>query len=176
MGKIIKFEGNTQTVSQRPGTRPGQSSQTMGKIIKFERTYKALSIRQPYADWICNPQRFIDAHIPIKCIENRDWESRNKGIMLIHAGVKFEAGALEHWARVFPGLEKIVPSSREGYPLGAIVGIADMVGCVEDSEDEWFVGDYGFVLRNARLLTQPIPYKGRLGFFPVPGSLITPYL
>ena len=47
---------------------------------------------------------------------------------------------------------------------GGIVGEAEIVDCVTQSPSPWFVGEYGFVLRNAK----PLPFepcKGALGFF-----------
>ncbi len=40
----------------------------------------------------------------------------------------------------------------------------DIVDCVNQSDSEWFFGDYGFVLNNARPLPF-IPCKGALSFF-----------
>lgn len=48
--------------------------------------------------------------------------------------------------------------------LGGIVGMAEIVGCVDVMESEWFTGPWGWVLRNARRLPF-YPCRGRLGFF-----------
>lgn len=87
--------------------------------------------------------------------------------MLIHAGTR-EADIFEDeeafWkkalGRDFP--DELV----ERMPLGGIVGVADIVDCVEAHPSPWFFGPYGFVLANAR----PLPFtpcKGALGFFKV---------
>ena len=47
---------------------------------------------------------------------------------------------------------------------GGIVGETEIVDCVTRSTSPWFVGEYGFVLRN----TKPLPFrvcKGALGLF-----------
>lgn len=47
---------------------------------------------------------------------------------------------------------------------GGIVGECEIADCVTTSESPWFVGKYGFLLRDAK----PIefrPCKGALGFF-----------
>lgn len=49
---------------------------------------------------------------------------------------------------------------------GGIVGRAEIVDCVESSDSPWFVGPFGFVLRNIEPLPFR-PYKGALGFFEV---------
>jgi hypothetical protein len=44
----------------------------------------------------------------------------------------------------------------------------EIVDCVSESSSPWFFGKYGFVLSNPRVLRNPIPCKGALGFFDVP--------
>ena len=118
-----------------------------------------LSIRQPWA-WA-----IIHAG---KDIENRDWPTRYRGRILIHAGVSWYSGkrdALEdtaHWARDCG----IAAPSLEQLERGGIVGEAEIVDCVTEWTSSWFFGPFGFVLRNAK----PLPFrplKGRLGFFNV---------
>ena len=132
---------------------------------------KCLSIRQPYATWLANPQQFLAAGIPVKRIENRDWATRYRGPLLIHASKSFEADAFPAWKRRLPGLALCASVNRRDYPAGAIIGIADLVGCVDESDDPWFCGTYGFVLANARPI-EPIPYRGSLGLFDVPDEVI----
>jgi hypothetical protein len=50
------------------------------------------------------------------------------------------------------------------YPRGGIVGVAEIVDCVSSSTSPWFVGEYGFLIRNARPLPY-VPCRGALGFF-----------
>lgn len=49
---------------------------------------------------------------------------------------------------------------------GGVVGEAEVVDCVRQSPSRWFVGEYGFVLRNPKA-TQFRQIKGALGFFDV---------
>lgn len=118
---------------------------------------KALSIRQPYA-WLC-------AH-GYKDIENRDWSTRFRGRVLIHAGKVYpkrdyaaDAVSHERYYRVaYPAREEMI---------GGIVGVATIIDCVSKSDSQWFNGPYGFVLADAK----PIPFipcKGELLFFDVP--------
>jgi hypothetical protein len=136
-------------------------------------TIACLSIRQPYAHWLSNPQLFLDKGLKKpKTIENRDWNTKYRGPLLLHASATFEEDALAYWsARVGPGFKQIVPMHKSGYTLRAIVGIATLADVVTESDDPWFVGEYGFVLKDARPI-EPIPYRGQLKLFPVPASVV----
>lgn len=116
----------------------------------------ALSIRQPWAWLILHAGNDI---------ENRDWETPYRGRCLIHAS-KSGTKAEYQDARSAYQLFGILPEFEE-LPLGGIVGSVEIVDCVTDSDSPWFVGEYGFVLRNPKPLPFT-PYKGRLGFFNVP--------
>lgn len=50
---------------------------------------------------------------------------------------------------------------------GAIVGEVDIVGQTREIDSRWFVGPFGFELKNPEWYGKPIPYRGSLGFFPV---------
>jgi hypothetical protein len=106
---------------------------------------KALSIKQPYPHHI-----FHDG----KDVENRDWPTKGRGWIIIHAGVSKTELAMPHQADL---------------PRGGIVGMARIVDCVECMESEWFFGRYGFVLRDA-FPVNLIPCKGALGFFRPPAE------
>lgn len=123
---------------------------------------KALSIRQPWA-WLIL-QGF-------KPVENRSWETLYRGPLLIHAGqtmtrANYEACMLfiasdpriAHIACLVPMPDQLV--------RGGIVGQADLVGCVRSDPSPWFVGDFGWQLRNAAA-TPFRPLKGALGLFNV---------
>lgn len=47
-----------------------------------------------------------------------------------------------------------------------------MVDCVDESESKWFFGDWGFEFENAIEFKNPIPWRGQLGFFNVPDSVL----
>jgi hypothetical protein len=52
-------------------------------------------------------------------------------------------------------------------PRGGIVGSVEIIDCVRESASPWFMGEFGFVLRDP----QPLPFRpfrGALGFFDVP--------
>lgn len=113
---------------------------------------KALSIQQPWAWLIVNGY---------KDIENRDWETRGRGRVYIHAGKKIDKDAIWWIKQEFPHIP--LP---ETFDAGGIVGEARIVDCVTKSDSPWFFGKFGFVIKDA--IPVPFrPYKGQLGFFPV---------
>jgi hypothetical protein len=60
---------------------------------------------------------------------------------------------------------------------GGLVGVVDVVDCVQYSPSPWFTGSgeadgaYGFVLAKAKSMPF-IPWKGQLGFFNVPREVL----
>jgi len=116
---------------------------------------KCLSIRQPWANAIM----FLG-----KDIENRTWPTHFRGDCLIHAGRLIDRDG-DYFIR------KLTGRGSGEVRTGGIIGIVEIVDCVTDSPSRWFFGEYGFVLRNPRPLPF-IPYKGSLGFFDVPDSIV----
>lgn len=114
----------------------------------------ALSIRQPWAWAIINAG---------KDIENRDWPTKVRGPICIHAAKGCTTDEFCS-AATFIGWDKMGGASPHDYARGGIVGTAEIVDCVDASQSPWFFGRYGFVLRNARQI-EFIPVKGALGFF-----------
>lgn len=110
---------------------------------------KALSIQQPWGWLIANGH---------KDIENRSWPTKFRGQFLIHAGKKYD-GPFKEWD--FPAIKR-----PNNFKMGGIIGVAEIVDCVIESDSPWFFGKFGFVIKNAR----PVPYmpvRGQLGFFDV---------
>lgn len=126
---------------------------------------RALSIRQPWAWAIINAG---------KDIENRDWFTRFRGPVCIHASKGMTNRewdeAMDFIDRAFPvplasqtGRRRSATGSLDA-KRGGIIGVAEIVDCVEASASPWFFGRYGFVLSNVRPV-EFIPVKGELGFF-----------
>jgi len=109
---------------------------------------KALSVRQPWA-WA-----IIFAG---KDIENRFWNTRYRGPLLIHAGAVYDAGA------AMPG--GVLAPKKDDLAFGAIIGLVDLVHVVKESPSMWFEGPYGFVLRNPRALGRPVACPGERGLW-----------
>lgn len=137
----------------------------------------ALSIRQPWASLILKAG---------KNIENREWPTKYRGRILIHAAKGMTRA--EHEDAIAFAVEAIKADPRnvgaarkttlrdlgfafEDLPRGGIVGSVEIVACVTDSASPWFVGRYGFMLRDP----QPLPFtpwRGQLGFFDVPAEAL----
>ncbi len=130
---------------------------------------KALSVRAPW--WW--------AILHGKPVENRDWNTNFRGVIWLHASKWWSARGVEE------DLEDVASMAEEdGIVLpvcsraslhascGCIVGSVEIVDCVRDHPSAFFVGEFGFVLRNPIPLANPIPLKGALGFFDVPDGLI----
>ncbi len=118
-----------------------------------------LSVRQPWAWMIIHGD---------KDIENRTWRTRVRGPVLIHASGSCtrreyeEASGFAFWCiggAIWDNYPKFEHLQR-----GGIVGQVEIVDCVSDSDSPWFVGPYGFVLRNPVALPWR-PMRGKLGFF-----------
>lgn len=101
---------------------------------------RALSVKQPW------PHRIFHEG---KDIENRDWPTRYRGWFIIHAGKAYDGK---------------IPAAHGNLPRGGIVGFARIVDCVSHSESKWWIGSFGFVLRDAFPIPL-IPLRGQLGFF-----------
>ena len=117
----------------------------------------AISIRQPWA-WL-----IIHA---AKDIENRNWPTRFRGNVLIHAAKGMTRAEYEE-AYDFVMCEvdsKICMPTFDSLPRGGIVGRMRISDCVTESPSPWFCGPYGFVIEAATSLPFH-PCKGALGFF-----------
>jgi len=112
---------------------------------------KALSINQPFG-W-----SIVEG---FKDVENRDWATKFRGEFYIHVGLAVQTGE-------YPMIRHLTGSPFDPsmtMHIGGIIGIAEIVDCVTESDSPWFFGRYGFVIKNARR----VPFqecKGQLGFF-----------
>lgn len=122
----------------------------------------ALSIRQPWAYCIINLG---------KDIENRDWYTKFRGPVCIHAAKGMTRDEYEDCLATVHAISRthpftpgaVFPDLKE-LARGGIVGTAEIIACVEHSNSPWFFGRYGFVLANVKPVDF-IPVKGALGFF-----------
>lgn len=117
----------------------------------------ALSIRQPWAYFI------------LRCgkdVENRDWFTRFRGPVLIHAAKTMTRADYEYAVDFAKSIGVADIPSMQQLERGGIIGAADINDCVIESDSPWFFGKYGFILSNIRPLPF-MPCKGQLGFFEV---------
>lgn len=116
---------------------------------------KALSVRQPWAWLIVNGY---------KDIENRSWNTKYRGPVLIHASSKPVSPEDYLTAMNIARPLGIELPSRADLQRGGIVGVATITGTCESSPSPWFFGPVGFQLKDG----QPLPFhpmRGRLSFF-----------
>jgi hypothetical protein len=76
-----------------------------------------------------------------KDVENRTWATSHRGPLAIY-------------------------ETKNGGGRGAVIGIVDVVGCVNYHTSTYFTGPWGFVLHNPRRI-DPVPVRGKPGLFPV---------
>ena len=110
----------------------------------------AITIWQPWAWLIVNG---------FKDIENRNWPPNFRGPIAIHAGKKFDP----HWIdldtyETSRMIKKNIPI--DGLQYGGIIGTAETVDCISESDSVWFAGEFGFVLKNATPC-EVIPMRGQ---------------
>lgn len=118
---------------------------------------KIISVKQPWASLIVNG---------LKDIENRDWKTHHRGPVLIHASQRMDDEATDEMLRRNYGTGR--PRSM---PQGGVIGMVDVVDCVDHHPSKWFSGKYGFVLRNPRRL-KFTRWPGQLGVREVPRALL----
>lgn len=118
---------------------------------------KTLSIRHPWA-WL-----IVHAG---KDIENRDWRTRYRGPLLIHASASFTRAEYEDAldTAMMIGVSNFPTMTELKAIAGGIIGISDVVDCVTESDSPWFFGKYGLQLTNVRALPF-VPCKGQLGLW-----------
>jgi len=132
---------------------------------------KALSIKQPYASLIAEG---------VKDVENRSYNTKFRGTVLIHASAKWhdrakavsmfsreqleeikkhEKGNIDRWIT-----EKYTTNRLE---VSAIIGQVDIIDCVKNSQSIWAEKDaFHWVLANAKKYDYPIlNVKGKLSFW-----------
>lgn len=147
---------------------------------------RALTMTQPWASLVA---------IGENTIETRSWTTRYRGPIAIHAAKSFPAAA-RALCRASPFRETL---ARGGYlgadelPLGAIIATArlDSVLAFDRSSlrdvrararrgelprheadfGDFSPGRFGFVLRDVRRILEPIPARGMLGLWKLPGEL-----
>ena len=123
---------------------------------------KCLSIKQPYAELIVTGK---------KTIELRTWNTNFRGNVLVHASKRIDNDDCKRL--------KIDPSKLI---TGAVIGKANLYDVKHYKSREEFLADsrlhfaseryypehaYGFLLKDASPLPEPIFMRGRLGFYNV---------
>lgn len=135
---------------------------------------RAITVHQPWATLLA---------LGIKRFETRDWDTRHRGPLVIHAGKRItEDGEMAFsWLQrrgIDIGVERL-----GDLPLGAVVGLAELTYCyateflldsgrhvlaaqAKDPSLEVTLGDFSrgrfaWLLASPRPLRTPIPYRGQ---------------
>jgi len=140
---------------------------------------KVLSVRQPWAWAIIHGG---------KDVENRNWDTKFRGRLAIHAGKQFDISKAdfnafkvgiygEPWTSMAQRYSGESSVNFCGVQMGGIIGTVEVYDCVRDSlcDSPWKAdGDdfYCWLLRDPVALPWPIPMKGQLGLWDVPDSLL----
>ena len=137
---------------------------------------RAISIRQPWPWLITRPDITGNVHRAnaknfglLKNIENRAWQTKYRGPVLIHAAKGMTVSEYRNVGYFLsgfcsPGSGGINLPPASLLDRGGIVGYAEITDCVSASRSPWFMGDYGFVLQNQTPLPF-LPCKGALSLF-----------
>lgn len=72
-----------------------------------------------------------------KDIENRNWYTRERGLILIHASKTFDFNGYEFIHANYPSIK--MPHIKD-FDLGGIMGGADLINCVSRHSSKWFFG------------------------------------
>src|SRR5262245_36031573 len=141
---------------------------------------KALTLFQPYATL---------AALGAKRRETRPWRTAHRGRLAVHACKVFPA-ALRRLCEREPFRSALRHAlghaDWRALPRGALLGTVELLRCtplddldpdaLDDAERAFDPGPgcWAWELAGARPLAEPVPYRGRLGFFEVPDELFRP--
>lgn len=112
----------------------------------------------------------------LKDVDNRPRGTKYRGPLLVHASKKWDTEG-ERWLYI-NACKGRIPLVE--YPMrhdqrivyGAIIGLVEVVDCVTQHKSPWFCGPNGLVVRNASQFEKPFPFKGQLGLFDVPDTVV----
>lgn len=133
---------------------------------------KAISLWQPWASGVA---------LLHKGVETRGRPTNYHGPIAIHAALRFGREQ-----RAFAAVECSIGRLPTRLPLGAVVCIAFLhdcrpamevlptIGPVEKLYVDYRPGRWAWRLRDVVPLLQPLPFKGKQGFFEVPDDLLRP--
>jgi hypothetical protein len=110
-----------------------------------------------------------------KDVENRTWAPPRAlvgGLVAIHSGQRWDkdgAAWMQHSLALRLALR--VPEDAAD-PSGVIIAVARLAGAVESSSSQWFVGPFGWQLRDV-VPIPPVPCKGAQGLWPLPPEVLS---
>jgi hypothetical protein len=127
----------------------------------------AISLWQPWASLWCSPR---------KIHETRHWPTAYHGWLAVHAAKRFEKDFDGPFANLLRA--EFGTNWFRDLPRGALIGIVNVIACIPTAtiapskSDDWLCGDFtegrfAWQRGEFKLLSAPIPYVGRLGFFQI---------
>jgi hypothetical protein len=124
---------------------------------------RALTITQPWAECILSQG---------KNVENRTWNTHQRGYVAIHASSSFSPSRFENCEENY-GL--VINPDDVDY--GSIVAFAKLVDVVTEEDltkdtKKWFEGTYGFIFQDVIRLKHPVEVKGSLNFWKLKGKTL----
>ena len=118
--------------------------------------HRCLAVRQPWA-WALVAG--------LKGYENRSWSTDYRGPVLVLASAS--KTLVNHFVKA-DGLD------ADHIEFGAFIGVVDLLDVVplskELESDPWVQGAYCWRVGNARVFDKPLPFKGKLNLFTLPGA------
>lgn len=176
-----------------PGeVRQQQSGRCYQSLLKT-RNMKALSILQPWASLVVTTDQ--NTGKAYKQIETRSWNTKYRGPLLIHASIGKQYRKLPTDGPLWMNCPlRII----ESMPFGAIIGMVNLVDTMNTERiilppnetkyrsiisDPWKISDqelafgdyshgrYGWLLSDPIMFKNPIPCKGSLSIWNLPGEL-----
>lgn len=160
-----------------------RTGQVRRRSSRHENTLRGLTVSQPWATLIA---------IGAKRVETRAWPTRYRGTIAIHAAKGLRgifSGArdedLEALCFQEPFAAALAEQDTADLPRGAIIATAELVDVVpvenitsvrrkgfarlpyEYAFGDYAPGRFGWLLENVQPLTEPVPYRGALGLWPV---------
>lgn len=130
---------------------------------------KGLTLTQPWA---------TEMALGHKAVETRSWPTRYRGLLAIHAAKGFPADA-----RIFAEEERALGRIPERLPLGAIVAVVAVKNCLPTTEALRYItplekhlgyydeGRWAWATQLLYTLSEPIPCRGALGLWELPGNV-----
>lgn len=144
---------------------------------------KAIALWQPWATMMVQRYTLDDGDRIPKANETRSWPTHHRGPLVIHAA-KYRGPQVgdiyEH--ETVEAIMDLMGYKTDGsdLPYGALLGLVDVVDCVrthtldkltirEEALGDYTPGRFAWITdpHKAIRFDEPIPYKGRQGFFDV---------
>jgi hypothetical protein len=130
---------------------------------------RAISLTRPW------PFAFIHLN---KRIENRSWQPLPQFIgplIALHAAKSWS----EDDRRFIQERTSLIVPDKKNSPHSEIFAVCrivkiypiDSLFTPPQDQEEWFFGPYGWLLEDYKTLSEPVPCKGALGFWQIPGEV-----